>query len=94
MARADLCMFGLRSKDKVGEAPAKKPTKFMTNSIEVYKVLNVKCDGKCERHEHLMEGHAKAAAIYPRKLCRSVLHGTMRQMRVDRGNLMSLKNLE
>ena len=73
VARADLCMFGLRSKDKLGEAPAKKPTKFMTNSVEIHKMLNHQCDGTCHRHVHLMEGRAKAAAASPgreRRLCR------------------------
>ena len=82
VARADLCMFGLRSRDRIG---AKKPTRFMTNSLEVYKLLDRKCDGSCARHVHLMEPRANAAAIYPRKLCRTVLQGTARQMRVDRG---------
>ena len=91
IARADLCMFGMRSKDQIGEAPAKKPTKFMTNSLELYKILNRKCDGSCPRHVHLMEGRAKAAAIYPKKLCRAVIQGAMRQIRLDSGNLVSMR---
>ena len=31
LAEADLCQFGLRSKDKEGEGYAKKPTTFLTN---------------------------------------------------------------
>ena len=65
-ARADLCMFGLTSSDRDGEAPAKKPTRFMTNSLEVFKILDKKCVGSCARHVHLMDGRAKAASIYPR----------------------------
>ena len=91
MARADLCMFGLRSRDQEGEAPATKPTRFMGNSLEVYKILNQNCDGSCPRHVHLIEGRAKVAAIYPWKLCKSVIQGTVRQMRVDRRNFASLR---
>ena len=60
-------MFGLRSKDKDGEAPAKKPTKFMTNSLEVYKLLNHKCDGSCPRHVHRMGGAEQKTRRYPRR---------------------------
>ena len=84
----------MTSTDKQGTAPAKKPTRFMTNSLEVYKVLNKKCDGKCPRHVQLMEGRAKAAAVYPKRLCRAILQGTIRQMRVDRGNLMTFKCID
>ena len=94
VARADLCQFGLVSEDEKGVAPAKKPTRFMTNSLEVYKMLSKKCDGRCPRHVQLMEGRAKAASVYPRQLCRAALRGTARQMRVDRGNLMSFKCID
>ena len=89
--KADMCQFGMKSEDAQGVGYAKKPTRFMTNSIEMVKVLGRKCDGKSHRRVHLMEGRAKAASIYPRKLCRAVLKGTLMQMRVDRGNLASLK---
>ena len=36
VARADLCMFGLMSKDADAEAPAEKPTRFMTNSLKLF----------------------------------------------------------
>ena len=59
-----MCMPGLKSKDKIAEAPAKKPNRFMTNSMEVHKqLLNRKCGGSCPRNVHLMEARAKAAAI-------------------------------
>ena len=91
VAKADQCMFGLTSQDKLGVAPAKKPTNFMTNSPEVHKLLNKKCDGSCPRHVLLMEGRAKAGAVYPKKLCRTVLRGVVNQMKIDRGNLASMK---
>ena len=90
VAEADLCRFGLKTQKKGVEGFAKKPTKFMTNSLEMFKTLNVKCKGD---HEHidLMEGRAAAATIYPRGLCRAILRGTIRQARVDRGNLVTMK---
>ena len=91
IAKADQCMFGLTSRDQLGVAPAKKPTRFMTNSPEVHKLLDKRCDGSCPRHVHLMEGRAKAASIYPKKLCRTVLRGVVNQMKMDKGNLMSFK---
>ena len=89
-AEADLRQFGLKSKKNGVEGPAKKPTRFMTNSLEMYNTLNIKCKGDHE-HINLMEGRASAAAIYPRGLCRAIVKGTIRQARVDRGNLATMK---
>ena len=40
LAEADLCQFGLMSRDKDGESFAKKPTTFLTNSLEMQKSLS------------------------------------------------------
>ena len=37
---ADLCQFGMKSSDMYGTAPAKKPTKFLTNSTDISKWLS------------------------------------------------------
>ena len=87
-AVGDQCQY--EAADKDGD-PIKKPTKFMTSSLEVCKALNHKCDGSCPRHVHPMEGRARDATIYPKKLCRTVLRSTMRQMKVDHGNLATLR---
>ena len=75
VARADLCMFGLKSSDSHGEAPARKPKKFMTNGLEVFKVLKGKCDGTSPRHVHLMEGrlkqHQSTPGNYVGRCCRA-----------------------
>ena len=39
---ADMCQFGMKSTDKLGEGYAKKPTMFVTNSIEMAKGLGKK----------------------------------------------------
>ena len=66
MTVAHQCQFGLMTRDKTGEGYAKKPATFMTNSPDMSKVLDRKCDGS---HENipLMEGRAKAAQHYPKK---------------------------
>ena len=39
-----MCAFGMKATDEQGEGPVKKPTLFMTNSGEVAKLLDRKCD--------------------------------------------------
>ena len=73
--RTDQCMFGLVTWDQCGEqAPAQKPTKFLTNSCEVAQRLSVRCDG-CHGHVRLLGGRAGPAQEYPAKLCDSILEG-------------------
>ena len=50
LAQADLCQFGMMSKDEHGEGFARKPTTFMTNSLEMQKILNKKCTSN---HRHV-----------------------------------------
>jgi hypothetical protein len=63
-AEAHMCAFGMQSKDKHVPGYAKKPTIFLTNSMMSAKALGRICPGN-HRHVHLMEGRARAAAIYP-----------------------------
>ena len=69
-AELDQCEFGLMSEDELGRAPAKKPTSLLTNSVEVFRTMGVKCKGG-HRHVQLMAGRARAAAHYPAKFCRA-----------------------
>ena len=91
-AYANMCAFGMTSKDKEGEAPVLKPTVFMTNSVEIKNELAQKCRG-CKRHVHLMEGRASAAQVYPPELCRAVCRGIVNQARVDASELFSMKSI-
>ena len=61
----DQCAYGLTSRDKEGEGPAKKPTKFYTNSEGLRQELHRRCPG-CRRHVQLVEGRASAAQKYPK----------------------------
>ena len=71
-------MFGLVTKGENGKLMfAKKPTRWMTNSIFMVELLNVKCD-KQHKHQHLVGGRAAAAALYPPNLLRAILKGMAR----------------
>ena len=58
--------------------PARKATKFMTNSRSLGKELKVKCDGSHE-HQPLVDGRAKDAARYPPALCRAICRGLQKE---------------
>ena len=94
---ADQCEFGLKSQDMLGEAPAKKPTRFLTNSYHVGEALAVRCqNAKREfrdqhRHVQLMQGRAQAAQIYPQKLCEAIVQGIKVQMENDDWHLAKVR---
>ena len=88
----DQCMFGLVTKGENGKLmPAKKPTRWMTNSIFMVEALNVKCD-KQHKHQHLVGGRAAAAAFYPPNLLRAILKGMARTRDCTRGVRMICEN--
>ena len=43
---ADQCESGLMSHDRWGTAPAKKPTRFLTNSWHVAEALSMRCQNE------------------------------------------------
>ena len=69
-----MCMFDMWQQDNQGKARVKKATGFMTNAACVAKRLRVKCTG-LHRHITLIGGRAKAAEVYPDKLCREIVLG-------------------
>lgn len=77
-AEIDQCAYGLTSRDAEGEALAKKPTRFLTNSKALKQALSMKCQG-CKRHVQLVEGRASAAQEYPKAPCRAVARGIIEQ---------------
>ena len=77
VVNGDMCMQGMFSQD--GTNLCKKPTKWMSNSRHILNELDVKCDGGHD-HEVLLHGRAKSAAIYPVKLCKSILRGLRGQL--------------
>ena len=71
--------------------PIKKPTGFISDSIEIRKALSKTCKGKqghCSRAEggdHILcNGRvARLAAIFPVNLCKAILSGFSNQLRRD-----------
>ena len=69
---ADQCMYGLLTNSTEGrEAPARKSTKFMTNSQCLVDELKKRCD-RTHQHQPLIGGRAKRAAMYPEGLCQAI----------------------
>ena len=80
----------MQLKDKHGPGYAKKPMRFLTNSIKTAKALNKKCLGN-HRHVHLMEERTRAAAAYPQELCRIICCATLEHATADAGDLMCIR---
>ena len=69
--------------------PAKKTTRFMSNAELLLQELSKRCGGK-HQHQQLLDGRAKAAAVYPEGLCRAICKGLVRQLEIKRGKVKSL----
>ena len=69
-------MLGLLTNDQeTGKLiPARKATKFMTNSRAIAGELSRRCD-KSHAHQQLISGRAQAAQQYPPELCSQILLG-------------------
>jgi len=69
----------------------KKPTRWMSNSPEILKMLKMKCDnkeGRCSRpggakHRLCTGDVARTAALYPVKLYKAIIQGCRAQLRED-----------
>ena len=89
----DQCQFGLRTEDATGTStPARKRTRFMSNSGEILKELGRLCPGD-HIHQHLVSGRAEKVAVYPEGLCRAICRGLIKQMELEKGHVKSLMNL-
>ena len=72
----------MTSTDKMGEGLVRKPTGFMTNAEFLENRLSLKCCGG-HRHVTLTDGRAKAAQVYPPRLCHEILRGLKEQLTAD-----------
>ena len=83
----------MKQRGSEGVARVKKATGFMTNAKCIAHRLEVKCNG-LHRHITLINGRAKAAEVYPDKLCKAIIMGLVEQMehdqRIVRGSLGSI----
>ena len=88
----DMCPYGLKITDALGEVLVEKRTKLMSNPPEVFKRVGRQCENKNaqsqgEKHRHADTtcGRAKKCQVYPEKFCRAVCAGITAQKRL--GNL-------
>ena len=66
IVKVDLCRFGLTTTDSKGEeGPARKRSEFMSTSWAVVEELDGVCNGTNQKHNPLIDGRARNAAIYP-----------------------------
>ena len=80
----DQCQYGLKSRDKDGEAPARKRTGFLINAVCVAKRLSKRCPNspsyQVHRHVVLINVRPKVAQVYLDKLCREICMGIQEQI--------------
>ena len=89
----DQGMYGLLTPSKGGGwAPAKKPTRFLTNSRNLVKELSRRCDRQ-HVHQPLMQSRAAAAARYPEPLCRAICEGLLKDRAERDGGVKHLMSL-
>ena len=94
----DQCQFGLKSRDALGEAPARKRTGFLTNAVCIAKSLERRCPNKpgyqIHRRVVLCSWRPKAAQIYPDKHCKEICLGIQEQIQRDRCGQYLLANIQ
>ena len=93
--RADQCQYGLTAKrGPMAGNPVMKPTGFLSNSPELVKKLQKRCNGGkgiCSngaRHAPCSAGVAKDSQVYGRRLCKAMLEGMQAQLK-DLGMLQT-----
>lgn len=75
----DQCMYGLATRGKGGRyTPARKSTKFMSNSYHITNELSRKCD-RTHIHQPLVDGRAKGTEVYPPGLCKAICRGLIKE---------------
>jgi hypothetical protein len=81
---AHMCQFGMTTSTAGGgQAPVKKPTRFMSSSPAILEALTRRCRGDHE-HAPLLGGtRARDAAVYPPELCSAIAQGAAEQLRRD-----------
>ena len=93
----DQCEVGQMSQDRWGRAPAKKPTRFLSNAWHLIDVLNIRCrnnlreEADKHRHVQLVGGRARRTQEYPEELCEKIVEGIQRQIEADKWNIAKVK---
>ena len=102
ITRFDMCEFeeNCKKDDQGREVRTMKPTKIMSNSMEISRRLGIKCSNKFKSegdrhvHEHLLGGKAKQAQIYTKKLCRMICECVASERELRRRQMISLDLME
>jgi len=92
---ADQCQYGLTTWSHtkgIKDTPARKTTKFMTNSDEIARELSRRCDG-AHKHQQLLEGRAKEAQVWPEELCKAICQGLIREIQMQEQEVKLLLRL-
>ncbi len=77
----DFCMLGMTTKDEHDNVTAaKKRTSVLTNSPSIQLLLREAQCRREHRHQHLLNGAAKACEIYPDKFCRLICEAVKRDI--------------
>ena len=84
LGKGHMCRQGMHVKTKEGDLPVLKATGWLTNSPAILQEMAKLCknDGSSSDHKHasLENGCAAKAAVYPEKLCYSILRGLRKQL--------------
>ena len=79
-----MCRQGMQLQTREGMLPVLKAIGWLTNSPAILVEMAKLCtnDGSCTDHKHasLQQGRAAKAAVYPEKLCYSILRGLRNQL--------------
>jgi hypothetical protein len=80
---SNMCQYGMMQLDDDGiERHVKKPTRWLSNSPFILNELDKRCAGD-HHHVQLLGGKAKAAQVYPKRLCSAILKGLKKQLTCD-----------
>ena len=95
IVEADQCMFGLKTwgDNRSKLVPAKKPTRFMTNSRALGQEFNQRCDSSHE-HQSLVDGRAASAARYPDELCKAICRGIIKEKMERRRGVRAVAEID
>ena len=82
-----MCAYGMKATDEHGEGLVYKSTRIASSASEVLKRVGMRCSNEAgggqHRHVHLERGRAKAAQVYPRKLCAKICEGLAAQKKIE-----------
>lgn len=74
---ANMCQFNMKTRCKGEEGLVSKPTRFLTDSPEVAKRWNKRCNDECKTQKHLAiwGTRTREAERYPPAFCKAVVDG-------------------